>query len=115
MMIDQSDNSSLNNFNSNKTLPPAQKHNHNRNKKKTYKNNNKKDNIHTTSTPFRIATLNVRGLNEKTKQILLIDLIKDNDLQILGVSETNLNEKSSKQIYNRNRNYNAYFAADDNQ
>src|SRR5579859_5440956 len=67
------------------------------------------------SFPFRITTLNVRGLNDKAKQELLLDTINKHNIQLMGVSETNLNEKASKLIYKRNRAYKAYFAADDEQ
>src|SRR5215470_4765506 len=96
-----------------KPQPPAQIHSN-----KNHRNQRQTSNIdktHDFFSPFRIATLNVRGLNTKAKQALLIDYIKDNNIQILGVSETNLNEKASRLIYDRNRIYHAYFAATDEQ
>src|SRR6266536_3861154 len=52
--------------------------------------------------PLKIATFNINGLNDSTKQQL-------QNIQICGVSETNLNELSSKLIYKKNDNYRAFF------
>src|SRR5215470_18755475 len=70
---------------STKTSPPA--HTQKLNKQKKKKHSLNIEHIQTKSTPFRIATLNVRGLNDKAKQTLLIDQIRTHDIQIAGISE----------------------------
>ena len=51
--------------------------------------------------PLKIATFNVNGLNsfDPIKQQLLLDMMELQNIQICSVSETNLNEQSSKLIY----------------
>jgi len=61
--------------------------------------------------PLKIATFNVNGLNDSTKQQLLLNTIELQNIQICGVSETNLNEHSSKIIYKKNDNYRAFFTS----
>ena len=48
--------------------------------------------------PLKIATFNVNGLctTDPIKQQLLLDTMDLQKIQICGVSETNLNEQSSK-------------------
>src|SRR5579871_4734631 len=113
MMNNQLSNISIHSFKQ-KPLPPAQTH-QNKTKIKNNKTLNKNENTQDKSLTFRITTLNVRGLNNKSKQTLLIDHMEEYNIQIMGVSETNLSEKTSKLIYDRNRIYHAYFAADDEQ
>ena len=73
----------------------------------TNPNPSKNENIYH---PFRIATINVQGLNSEKKD-LIIDMMNYNHIQILGISETNLNEYSSKIIYKNNLKYKAYFTS----
>ncbi len=73
----------------------------------TNPNPSKNENIYH---PFRIATINVQGLNSEKKD-LIIDMMDYNHIQILGISETNLNEYSSKIIYKNNARYKAYFTS----
>ena len=71
-------------------------------------------NNNNSNTPFRVMSLNVQGLNT-TKQHFLLDMMNFNKIQILGVSETNLNEQSSKLIYKNNKQYASYFTSNSNQ
>ena len=61
--------------------------------------------------PLKFATFNVNGLNsaDSIKQQLLLDTMELQNIQICGVSETNLNERSSKLIYKNDSKYQAFF------
>ncbi len=61
--------------------------------------------------PLKFATFNVNGLNssDSIKQQLLLDTMELQNIQICGVSETNLNEQSSKLIYKKDPKYQAFF------
>src|SRR6266487_6564409 len=63
--------------------------------------------------PLKFATFNVNGLNssDSIKQQLLLDTMDLQKIQICGVSETNLNEQSSKLIYKKDPKYQAFFTA----
>src|ERR1700728_4551245 len=61
--------------------------------------------------PFRIMTLNVQGFNT-TKQNFIPEMMKYNNIQILGISETNLKKKQAKLVYNNNRQYKGFFTTD---
>ena len=62
---------------------------------------------------LKIATFNVNGLctTDPIKQQLLLDTMDLQNIQICGVSETNLNEQSSKLIYKNDPKYQAFFTA----
>ena len=53
---------------------------------------------------IKLAMLNVRTLSIE-KQQSIIDLMKDEQIHILGVSETSLSEKQSKFIYRQEKNW----------
>ena len=61
--------------------------------------------------PLKFATFNVNGLNssDSIKQQLLLDTMELQNIQICGISETNLNDRSSKLIYKNNSKYQAFF------
>ena len=63
--------------------------------------------------PLKFATFNVNGLNssDSIKQQLLLDTMELQNIQICGVSETNLNERSSKLIYKNDLKFQAFFPA----
>ena len=75
-------------------------------------NNNKKNNNSTTTYPCRIVTQNIQGLNDVTKQQQLLDTMKIDHIDIMGLSETKLSQQRSKHIYARNQHYDAYFNND---
>src|ERR1043165_6429516 len=78
------------------------------------KNNNNKNNGSTTY-PCRIVTQNIQGLNDVTKQQQLLDTMKIDHIDIMGLSETKLSQQRSKHIYTGNQHYNAYFNNDGDQ
>src|SRR3954464_12726256 len=62
--------------------------------------------------PFRITTLNVRGINASSKIDLIIDLIKNNSIHIFGVSETNLRSQTAKFLLkNHKKDYQGVFSS----
>jgi exonuclease III len=66
------------------------------------------------NSPFRITTLNVRGINASSKIDLIIDLIKSNSIHIFGVSETNLRSRTAKLLLkNHKKEYYGVFSSDD--
>src|SRR5215471_9475780 len=56
--------------------------------------NNQGTTNHTTTMqstlPFKIATLNVRGLNKPQEQIQATNIMTEHNIQVLGISETKL-------------------------
>ncbi|RIA84611.1 Endonuclease/exonuclease/phosphatase [Glomus cerebriforme] len=79
------------------------------------KNINKSNNISSPplppspSTPtFRIMTLNVQGLNSKTKQHQLSYMIDLHHISILGLSETKLSNRVAPYIFKKSSNYKLY-------
>lgn len=81
-------------------------HNNNNNNNKNKNKNNSR------TTPFRIVTQNVQGLNDRTKQQQIIDTMDIQNIDIMGLSETKLNKTVSKLIYKKNRNYTSFFNND---
>src|SRR5688500_14768491 len=76
-------------------------------------NNNTQDNGNDTNIlPFRLVTQNIQGLNNETKQLQVLDMMKINNIHIMGLSETKLSHQRSKLIYKRNENYDAFFNND---
>ena len=65
-------------------------------------NNNNKNNNSTTTYTCQIVTQNIQGLNDITKQQQLLDTMKINHIDIMGLSETKLSQQCSKHIYTRN-------------
>src|SRR5438105_4990153 len=79
------------------------------------KNNNNTININqTTHNTINIATHNIQGMNDTNKQIQIIEEIKNNEIHIIGLSETNLNHNIAKYIYKNNSNYLAWFSRSEN-
>ena len=78
-------------------------------------NNNNNKNNSTTTYPCRIVTQNIQGLNDVTKQQQLLDTMKIDHIDIMGLSETKLSQQRSKHIYTRNQHYDAYFNNDGDQ
>ena len=71
---------------------------------------NWKHNTNTNNLPLRIASINVRGLKEKKDAIM--DMMKYNKINILGISETKLNERNEKFLYHNDRKqYKSYFTS----
>ena len=64
--------------------------------------NNNKNNNSTTTYSYRIVTQNIQGLNDVTKQQQLLDTMKIDHIEIMGLSETKLSQQHSKHIYTRN-------------
>src|SRR3990170_1156173 len=63
-----------------------------------------------------IATHNVRGFNKKTKQFSIINEYKSLNLDIIGLSETNLNTADAKHFHRHNSaHYRYYFSKSRNQ
>src|ERR1044071_2221890 len=62
---------------------------------------------------FQIATHNVRGLKDATKQKNLLHTIELNNIDILGLSETNLAGKKAIFAFRNLENYTSYFDGDD--
>ena len=62
---------------------------------------------------FQIATHNVRGLSDATKQKNLLHTIELNNIDILGLSETNLAGKKAIFAFRNLENYTSYFDGDD--
>src|ERR1043165_7091167 len=89
--------------------------NNNKNKNKKNENNEKNDNNNNNknnnnnNVPFRILTHNVQGLNSSAKQAQLIISMKQNDIAIMGLSETKIHNKNSKFIYRNDTDYDAFF------
>ena len=74
-------------------------------------NNNNKNNS-TTTYLCQIVTQNIQGLNDVTKQQQLLDTMKIDHIDIIGLSEIKLSQQHSKHIYTRNQHYDAYFNND---
>ena len=62
---------------------------------------------------FQIATQNIRGLSDATKQQNLLHIIALNNIDILGLSETNLAGKKATYLFRNLENYVSYFDGDD--
>ena len=59
--------------------------------------------------PFKIMTQNIQGLNSKAKQDQLLQFLEFNRINIMGLSETKLRDKTGKFVFKNNSNYIAYF------
>jgi exonuclease III/ribonuclease HI len=60
-------------------------------------------------TPFKIVTQNIQGLNLPSEQQQVLSFMKINNINILGLSETKLQDKKAKCIYKNNKHYKAFF------
>src|SRR5436853_6552639 len=79
-----------------------------------YNNLNDRSNILSNTTastiyPFKIMTQNIQGLNSKAKQDQLLQFLELNKINIMGLSETKLRDKTGKFVFKNNSNYIAYF------
>ena len=76
-------------------------------------------NIHNTTNlkiqgpSFAIATHNVRGLNSVTKQSQLLAHMLDNDISIMGISETKLKSQATPLIFKGNTDVTAWWCCND--
>ena len=61
-------------------------------------NNNNNEKQH----PFRIMTQNIQGLNSPSKQEQIIQTMSINNIDILGLSETKLIDRTSRLLYKKN-------------
>src|SRR5687767_9148851 len=61
---------------------------------------------------LQIATHNVRGLSDPTKQQNVLHTIDLNNIDILGLSETNLAGKKATYLFRNLENHIAYFDGD---
>src|SRR5436305_14476188 len=105
-------NTNINNNNNKNINKYINNNNNNKNKNNKRINNDKnenKGNNDTNNTPFRILTHNVQGLNSPAKQAQIILTMKQNDIAIMGLSETKLQNKNSKFLYKNNTEYDAFF------
>ncbi|CAB5198552.1 unnamed protein product [Rhizophagus irregularis] len=58
-------------------------------------------------------TINVAGLNTNLKQEQLLNFMKINKINILGVTETKLKNSSVENLYQNEKEYNSWWAYDD--
>src|SRR5688572_29388846 len=65
-------------------------------------------------TPFKIVTQNIQGLNLPSEQQKVLNFMRINNINILGLSETKLQDRKAKFIYKNNKYYKAYFDNDSN-
>src|SRR5829696_5891141 len=68
-----------------------------------YNNNNKHYKT------LNIGTHNVQGFNLETKQRELFDEYQELDIDIIGLTETKINEKQSKITLNNKKNYKSWW------
>src|SRR2546421_8793664 len=85
--------------------------NHNNNKNQT-RNNNMLLSSTINNKPLRVVTQNVQGLTDPTKQKQLLDTLHLDKIDIIGLSETKLNQTASKYIFKNNKHYKAFFNND---
>lgn len=93
--------------NRNNISPPIEK----QKQKRSNDNLERNDNLYN-NTPLRISTLNVRGVNNN-KMDFIVDHMNDNNIGILGISETNLQNRNIKYVFRNNDKYTGYFTNDD--
>jgi len=63
---------------------------------------------------IKIGTHNVQGFNKESKQYEFMDEYKDNDLDIIGFTETKLSLKNSKYVQNNNQYYKSWWTGIEN-
>src|SRR5436189_2483396 len=68
-------------------------------------NKNKNRNITYTEGFLKIATHNVRGFNNETKQKIFRTFYKENKIDIIGITETKLNKNNGKICMNNIESY----------
>jgi exonuclease III len=69
----------------------------------------KKNNYKYKNTYIKMATHNVRGFNEETKQREMFDEYKYLGIDIIGITETKMSEKKSKNILNNKKIYRSWW------
>ena len=62
-----------------------------------------------TNAPLRIVSQNIQGLNSPAKQQQLLHFIKSNNIDVIGLAETKLDDKKAIHIYKNDPNYKAFF------
>ena len=72
-----------------------------------------KDGIMDINNTFKITTINVAGLNTNLKQEQLLNFMKINKINILGVTETKLKNSSAENLYRNEKEYISWWACDD--
>src|SRR5688572_24142481 len=72
-------------------------------------NNNTTEKIISTDHPFRFLTQNIQGFNSTSKQEQILDFMSSYNVDVLGLSETNLPNSLARHIYKKNSQYTAYF------
>src|SRR4051812_14928195 len=68
----------------------------------------------TGSQELRIANINVRGLKNKGKQQMVLDIFEKENLDILAIAETNLNQAEAKYLYRNNDKLRALWQGSEN-
>ena len=58
---------------------------------------------------FNIATNNVMGLNDPTKQLQVMNYIYENKIDFFGLSETKLSSKSAELLWKRDPTYTSWW------
>ena len=59
---------------------------------------------------FKIATLNVKGLNDQGKQQRTLTLLKSYNLDLIMIQETNLNNENTQNFLKQQWIYNSYWS-----
>ena len=78
----------------------------------TPNNNNNPPPNPTNIYPFRVATLNVQGLNSTIKQKQIIEMCEHDHISIIGLSETKISRSQSKFIYKQLPKHTTFFDND---
>ena len=69
--------------------------------------------MHIIGNTFFLATNNIRGLCEPTKQTQLINFIESNNIDIMGISETKLTSRTAEFILKNYDDYLSWWNCDD--
>ncbi|CAH1771510.1 7160_t:CDS:1, partial [Entrophospora sp. SA101] len=72
--------------------------------------NNNENNIEIDGNLLKIANHNVMGMKDPVKQEQIINTIETLQLDVLGLSETNLNNRTASHIYKNNKNYSSFWS-----
>src|SRR3954451_24138150 len=59
--------------------------------------------------PLRVMTQNIQGLNLLSKRDQILQTMQINNIDIVGLAETKLTDKTSKHFYKNNPQYTSYF------
>src|SRR5437764_15258310 len=69
--------------------------------------------LHIIGNTFFLATNNIRGLCEPTKQTQLINFIESNNIDIMGISESKLTSRTADFIFKNHDDYLSWWNCDD--